>query len=311
MAWIWPELGGEASPLPVSGLRRTGILLIFFNQGVLLPGEALRRGLMHWKLHAVIQSSTYLLFPFVAALLLGVLPEELLPPDLRTGFFYLSFLPTTISSAVVLTSGAKGDVSGALFNCTLSSLLGVFAVPLFCLMFLKVGASGEGPSAPALIGNIALILLLPVLLGQGMRPWLGRIFARHRAGITLLNNGVILFIVWGAFCRSFERRIWTQLHSLDFLVTVLLVVVLLLVMHALVWTISVLTGLESESRIAALFCGAQKTLAMGLPMSTLLFAGSTVEVSLLVLPLLLYHPLQLIAGGLLVPRLRRASSTSR
>lgn len=303
LAWAFPELGGADSVIPVALLGKIGVFLIFFNQGVQLPGEALRKGLLEWRLHLLVQLSTFVLFPVLAGAALWGASSVFDQPDLRLGFFYLAFLPTTVTSAVALTSVADGNVAGALFNCTLSSLIGVFLVPFLCVTFLGAGGGDGQVPLSGLLLSIAVTILLPTVLGQILRPVLKDLFARHRTLLRRFNNGVILYIVWGAFCQSFLREVWSRVSAFDLALTVAFVLTLLVLVSGVVWKISALAGLETASRMAAFYCGSQKSLAMGLPMSALIFGSvEGVELSLLLIPLLIYHPTQLILGGILAPR---------
>lgn len=310
-AAIFPVWGSKESVLPIGGLKLAGVFLIFFNQGVLLPGEALRQGFLEGKLHALVQLSTYVIFPLFVVFLLWVSSGFFIQPDLRMGFLYLAFLPTTVSSAVALTSVAEGNVSGALFNCTLSSLIGIFLVPLLCVLFLGQGG-GESPMAlVGILQNVSLTLLLPLALGQLARPVLKEIFSAHKQGIKHFNNGVILFIIWTAFCQSFLRNVWSQVSSAELGLSLLAAAVLLLGASTWTWWMSAKISLPIPSRITALFCGSQKSIAMGLPLSAMIFSGADgeqIELSLLVIPLMIYHPLQLIFAGWLMPRLQALSS---
>jgi sodium/bile acid cotransporter 7 len=301
LAGLLPEMGGPDSPLPIRTLRSIGIFLIFFNQGVQLPGEELRRGLVNWRLHLMVQSAVYLIFPLLTFLLLQLGGGLLEQPDLRRGFLYLSFVPTTITSAVALTGMANGSVSGALFNCTLSAVLGVFITPALSVAFLGAGeAEGSVTLAETLL-NVATTILVPLALGQAARRPLSAFYSRHKVFFKRLNSGIILYIIWVAFCQSFLRDTWSQVPPTSLLLTFAGVIFILLTMSAGLWTVSGLAGFPKPVRIAAFFSGSQKTLAMGLPLSALIFPPD-MELSLILLPLLIYHPAQLVFGGWMIPR---------
>lgn len=307
LAWLWPALGCAEGILPVSALKAAGVFVIFFAQGLALHPEALRRGGLDLRLHLCVQSSGYLLIPLLSLLLWFLSAPFFARDELRGGFLYLAILPTTITSAVAFTSLARGNVAGALFNTTLSNVAGVFLVPAICLSVLSTGSGISVPAGPILAG-VACEILLPLALGQALRPFLGRFAERHGEGLRRLNLGIILFIVYAAFCQSFARGVWASVGLADLLATVLLVGVLLSLNSVAVWTYSGLFHLSWESRVAALFCGSQKTLAAGLPLATAIFGAirGGPELSVLLLPLLIYHPAQLLLGGWLVPRLREA-----
>ena len=310
LAGIAPEWGGEDSLIPVGFLRLAGVFLIFFNQGVVLPGEELRRGFLEWRLHLYVQLCTYLFFPMMIGLGLWLSASFFVQEDLRLGFLLLAFTPTTVTSAVALVTLARGNVTGALFNCTLSSVIGVFLVPVMAVTFMGAGGVDGQVAIGGMLGNIVLTILFPLVLGQLCRPRLKTLFGRHKTFFRRFNSGVILFIVWAAFCQSFLRKVWTGISGADLTYTLIGVLLVLFAGGFLVWLGAGRLRLPPASRITAFYCGSQKTIAMGLPLSVMIFSGEEhgIELSLLVLPLLVYHPAQLILGGWLVPRFQRFAS---
>lgn len=309
-AAMFPAAGSSGGFLPVRSLKVAGVFLIFFNQGVLLPGEELRKGLLELKLHGLIQGTTYLLFPLGGWVILELSEPFFNQPDLRAGFLYLTFLPTTVSSAVALTSVARGNVSGALFNCTLSSVIGIFLVPLLCVFFLDQGGAETQMDVLPILLNVSLTLLLPLGLGQALRPLLKQAFGAHPRAIRNFNNGVILFIVWTAFCESFLREVWNRVSPAELTLCAAGTILLLALGSLWAWAAGRALQLPLPSRITALFCASQKSIAMGLPLSAMIFTGSSPELSLLVIPLMIYHPLQLILAGWLIPRLQSLSTSA-
>jgi len=310
-AALFPALGSSESILPVSWLKKIGVFLIFFNQGVLLPREELKQGFLELRLHALIQFTTYLFFPVVIFFGLWASKSFFTQADLRAGFLFLAFLPTTVTSAVALTSVAGGNVSGSLFNCTLSSVISVFLTPLLCVYFLGQGGGETDMAVTSILQNVMITLLVPLVLGQVARRSLKGVFGARKKAIKHFNNGVILFIIWSAFCKSFLENVWDSVQGLDVGMSLFGTALLLLLASAWVWGWSGKLSLSIPSRITALFCGSQKSIAMGLPLSAMIFTSHVseqVELSLLVIPLLIYHPLQLIFAGWIMPRLQALSS---
>lgn len=307
LAAVAPEWGNPDGAMPINLLGLIGVFLIFFNQGVSLPGEEMRRGILEWKLHLLVQITTYLIFPLLAGLGLWLGSAWFDQPDLRRGFLYLAFVPTTVASAVALTSLARGNVSGALFNCTLSSVIGVFLVPVLCVVFLDAGGVDGRIALGGMLGKIALTILFPLVLGQVLRRWLKDAYARHKTAVRRFNSGVILFIVWSAFCQSFLSEVWSQVGWLDLTLTGIGAIALLAASGAWLWWGSARLGLGRESRVAAFYSGGQKSVAMGLPLSAMIFGvgAEGADLGLLLLPLLVYHTAQLMLGGWLVPRFQR------
>ncbi|MEJ0000155.1 MAG: bile acid:sodium symporter family protein [Verrucomicrobiota bacterium] len=287
-------------------LSNIGIALILFLQGLSLAWEKMKAGLGNWRLHVIIQAFTFGVFP-VAGFALHMLsplfwPHE--PPAIRDGFLYLCVLPSTVSTSVVLTAVARGNTPGALFNAALSNIAGVLITPV--LVHLLMQASGHAaPFGPLLI-KITLLTLVPFAAGMVLRRWVQHWVDAHKPWINRLSNGVILFIVYTAFCDSVESRIWS-LYGVGLTVKVLALVVLLFGgMSVLIYLVCWLTRLDRGDAIAAYFCSVKKTLAMGVPLAILIF-GQRNDLSLILLPTMFYHPFQLFVNGLLANRWSRSA----
>ena len=279
-------------------LNNAGIALILFVQGLAMAVERMRSGAGNWRLHLIIQSFTFLLFPIVGLAFHEITriiwPSE--PSALRDGFMYLCVLPSTVSTSVVLTSVARGNTSGAIFNAALSNILGVMFTPL--LVRLLMQASGQVSSFGPLLLKITLLTLVPFVVGMGIRPLVREWVDARRSWLNLVSNGVILFIVYTAFCDSVEGRVWEH-YGIGLTVKVLIGVVALFTgVSLLVWAICNAARLERDDFIAALFCSVKKTLAMGVPLAQLIF-GAKGNLGLILLPIMFYHPFQLFVCGLL------------
>ena len=108
-------------------VTKGGVALIFFLHGLMLSFTALRAGALNWRLHLLVQSCTFLLFPLLGLALNAALSGQI-SFELALGLFFLCALPSTVSSSVAMTAAAHGNVAGAVFNATLSSLLGVWLI---------------------------------------------------------------------------------------------------------------------------------------------------------------------------------------
>lgn len=301
LAWYFPEPGATGGWMHAEVLTKAGVALIFFLHGLLLSLAALREGTMRWPVHLVVQSSTFLLFPLLGLGLLAV-PGLLPTPGLRLGVFFLCALPSTVSSSVALTATAHGNVPVAVFNATLSNLIGVALTPLW--IGLLVTATGEGLPLGKVMIDLICWLLLPLAAGQMMRPWLGAWATRHKPAVNRVDRGVILLLVYTSFCDSVQREIWTDygwgLIGLVIGLSLVLFFVVMLVMQA----ISRALRFPWPDEIATVFCGSKKTLAAGIPMAQLIF-GHDPRMGLILLPIMIYHPLQLIICSVLASRWAR------
>ena len=305
LAWVFPQGGAGGGPLPVEQLVTAGVIVIFLLQGLTLASEQVWQGLVRWRLHLFIQLFIFGVTPLLAiGLVVGV--GGRLPADLAVGFVFLGALPTTISSALVFTTLAGGNITLALVNTTIANLAGILLTPLWVSAFARV-QGGEVPLGPVIL-KIALLILLPLGVGQVLRPGLHRWADAQRKRFGMISSAIVLFIVYNAFCESVVSGFWLQTGpGVTFgaagLVGIYFAAVMLLVLIA-VRVLRIKPGDGS----AVVFCASHKTLAAGVPMAKLIFAGHP-GLGLVLLPIMLYHPLQLIVGGALIGWFRRRSPT--
>lgn len=304
IAWRFPQLGAEGGPLRSEITTKLGVAIIFFIQGANLPREQITRGLRDWRLHGFCQSWNFILFPLLVTPVV-LLVGDTLSRDLRVGFLFLAILPSTIASAVSFVAVAEGNMPGAVFNTALSNVLGVFIVPAWTALWVQVSG---GASLPVfeLILRVALIILAPLALGQIARSHMTRFLTWLRSKSKAITSTIIFYILYSAFSNSRIRNAWADLEGYELGATILLTMGFLAVAHVLVWTSSGWIGLSRESRISALFCGAQKTLASGIPLATSIFTGPEVpDLAVALIPLMLYHPSQLLIAAALANRFTR------
>jgi sodium/bile acid cotransporter 7 len=280
-----------------------GIALVFFLHGIGLPVESLKRGFLAWRLHVVIQGLTYIVFPLLW-LLFNAFFSGMIAPDLMLGFAYLAALPSTISSSVAMTALGRGNVPVAIFNATLSGLLGIVLTPLLILWL--AGTHTEGMSVGETMLNIAQLLLLPIVLGQILRPFIGHWFAKVKHYTSNIDKLVILMLVYAAFCNSVQSGLWRE-HGFDLIATTFAVDAAFLA--AILWLSTRTAKLMRASHrdeVAIVFCGSKKTLASGIPMATLIF-GPHPALGMIVLPIMLYHQLQLFVCSIMAHRYAKSA----
>ncbi|MFJ4291198.1 bile acid:sodium symporter family protein [Cupriavidus sp. NPDC089707] len=295
-----PQIGTGDGPLQLGMVTSLGVALVFFLHGAALSRDKLVAGAKHWRLHVFVQAFTYVVFPVVGALLMLLL-RNTLPPDLLLGVFFLCALPSAVSSSVAMTSMARGNVSGAIFNATISGLIGMLVTPL--LMGLVISAISSGASMPlgkALTG-VALQLLLPFALGQLLRPLIGNWLAKKKQITNKIDRGVIVLIVYSSFCDATAEGLWHQYQWQTIGAVMLIAAVLLFVVLGITTLTARRLGFSVEDEVTAVFCGSKKSLANGIPMAKILFAGHP-ALGLLVLPLMVYHQLQLIVCSVIASR---------
>ena len=301
LAWLFPDPGAEGGWMHPEVLTKAGVAVVFFLNGVSLPFAALRAGTLRWPLHLVVQLCTFLMFPLMGLGLLALF-GGFLSPGLRLGFFYLCVLPSTVSSSVALTATAKGNVPAALFNATLSSLLGVLFTPLW--LTVNTGAGGSTIPLGPVILDLVLWLVLPLIVGQLLRPWLGGWVSRNKRFTQIVDRGTVLLLVYTSFCDSVKRGVWTGQGWETLAISVVGAGVLLAAALTITSSACRVLRFSEEDRIAAVFCGSKKTLASGVPMAALIF-GTNADIGLILMPIMIYHPLQIVVCGVLAGRWAR------
>jgi sodium/bile acid cotransporter 7 len=284
-AAVMPARGETAAA--VGWLADAAIVLLFFMHGAKLSPQEALVGARHWRLHVMIFLSTFALFP-----LLGIsarfLAPGFLPGPLWAGVILLTALPSTVQASIVFTSVAGGNVPAAMCSATASSLLGVFLTPLIAGFLLA--SHGLDISARSVVG-IVVQLLLPFVVGQLLRPWIGAYLTRHPRALKSVDYGSVLILVYAAFSHGVVDGIWHQIGAGDLFKVALVDIALLATVMAILIFGSRQLGFSRADEIAIVFCGSKKSLVNGVPIASLLFAG---HVGLVVIPLMLFHQIQLM-----------------
>ncbi|MCE0495478.1 bile acid:sodium symporter family protein [Vibrio salinus] len=298
LATVSEQLGKTDGLIHLDKLTGIGIALVFFLHGLGLSPEAIKSGVSNWRLHIYVQCATFVVYPLLWVIF-GDGFLAIMPTALAFGFCYLFVLPSTISSSVTMTSVGKGNVPGAIFNASLSSILGVFITPFLIQIFM--GFEGVELNLMSSVVSISKLLLLPMVAGQILRPLLMGFTQRHKSIVNKIDKYVIIMIVYNAFCDSVANHIWS-----DFSIGLLLLcigiccVVLLTMVHSIQWGARKV-GFERENEVAAVFCGTKKTLAAGVPMAKVIF-GTDPNLGMILLPIMLYHPIQIFYCAILANR---------
>ena len=297
-----------ATVLPASGqtavyfgwLTTFAIGLLFFMHGAKLSSEAVLAGMGHWRLHLLVFSCTFLMFPVLGLILKPIL-SPLVTPALYTGVLYLCVLPATVQSAIAFTSLARGNIPAAICSASASTLLGVFVTPLLVGVLLSTG--GSSSSSLSAIGQILLQLMAPFVVGHLMRPLIGKWVKRHAKSLTLVDRSSVLLVVYTAFSAAVIEGLWKQV-PLTALAGLVGVLAILLALALTITTFSARKlGFNKEDEITIVFCGSKKSLASGIPMAHVLFAAPAVGA--IVLPLMLFHQMQLMVCAVLAQRYAR------
>lgn len=300
-----------ATVLPVTGAGRDAartvsdiaIFMLFLLNGLRLPRDKVLRGLVNLRFLAPLIGWCFIIMG-LAGWGLSVVGQAFLPPQVALGLLFLGILPSTVQSATAYTSLAGGNVSASVVAAAVINVLGVFiCAPLFSIM----AGSDAVELDMAALQRIALILLLPFVLGQAAQSLAGAWVQGNRALVSWMDRIAIGIAVYVAFSGAVEQGLWSQVDAAAWAVLLTLVGVFLAFGFGGSWALGRVLGrvlgLQREDRISFLFAGAQKSIALGAPLAAVLFPPAVA--GLLLLPVLVYHLLQLIISAPIASRLNR------
>ncbi|MFJ1748109.1 bile acid:sodium symporter family protein [Streptomyces sp. NPDC088116] len=293
LAALLPASGAAAD---IAGGASTGaVALLFFLYGTRLSTAEVVDGVKHWRLHVTVLACTFVLFPLLGLAAGGLVPY-VLTPQLYSGLLFLCLVPSTVQSSIAFTSMARGNVPAAICAGSFSSIVGIMITPLLAGLLISGGTAGF--SADSLFKIVAQ-LLLPFLAGQLLRRWIGGFLARHKKLLSFVDRGSILLVVYTAFSQGMIAGAWHQVTPGRLGALLAVEAVLLTVMLAVSWYGGKGLGFDRADRVAIQFAGSKKSLAAGLPMASVLFGA---HASLAVLPLMLFHQMQLMVCAVIAKR---------
>jgi len=304
-ASLCPATGPAAQLL--STLGTVAVAVLFFIHGAALSRDQIRAGATHWRLHLFIAALTFLVFPVLVLPINGLAPHWI-PEDLALGFLYLGVLPSAVSSSIAFTAMARGNVPAAICSAAASNVFGMMLTPFLLMLLVRTTGDGGFNTLEAL-RDIVFQLLLPFALGHGLRRWLGPWLDRYPGFSARYDQGVILLIVYTAFSQSVAGGLWQQLPMSAIALAVALCALLLGVLLGLTTWLARRAGFERADEIAAVFCGSKKSLASGLPMAKVLFAGHP-GFGMIILPIICYNQIQILVGAALARHYLKQTSAS-
>ncbi len=296
-----------ASVLPIHGVYAEwfdvatdiAIGLLFFLHGARLSRDTVVAGILHWRLHLTILLTTFAIFP-ILGLMIGFIPETILAAPLYMGILFLCVLPSTVQSSIAFTSMAGGNVPAAIVAASGSNIFGMFLTPL--LTGLLLSTTGAGGFSWDALESILLQLLLPFVVGQILQPWIGDWIRSKKKILAPVDRGSILMVVYLAFSEAVMEGLWHTFSVTDIAVVIVVDMALLAVVLCITMFGARLLGFSKEDEITITFCGSKKSLASGVPMANAIFANQSSSVGAIVLPLMLFHQIQLMACAVIAQK---------
>lgn len=305
LAYLAPEVGIDRAPISLGEIASWGVAVIFFFYGLRLNRDSLRAGLVNIRLHLLIHFSTFIIFPLILIVAMKAFSASSTTGSLYylwIGSFFLATLPSTVSSSVVMVSIAGGNMPAAIFNASLSSLLGVFITPLWMSLYLeKVDGSH---SLTDVIFKLVIQVILPVSLGLLLNPRFGLFALRHKNILRLFDQSIILLIIYTSFCDSFYKKMFAGFPPSTLLILSLSMLALFFLVFFILIAICRIFHFNRQDSITATFCGSKKSLVHASVMSKVLFDNPAI-IGVVLLPTMLYHALQLIIVSSIAKHLKQ------
>jgi len=289
IAYIFPQWGIQESKFPISTISAIGISLIFFFYGLKLSPDKLKAGLKNWKLHLLVQTSTFLIFPLIVLAFYPLLQNEE-QETLWLAFFFLAALPSTVSSSVVMVSMAKGNIPAAIFNASISGIIGIAITPLWMGLFVQDAQTDF--DFTQIYTKLILQIILPVVLGVMLQRILGKFAQKYNKRLAMFDKSIILLIIYKSFAGSFEENIFGSVSVLDLMILFVAVLALFFIAFFLTGFVAKKLKFNTEDQITAQFCGTKKSLVHGTVFSKILF-GNMASLGLILLPLMVFHATQI------------------
>jgi len=288
-AWIKPGIGMDLNYIDLNLVINTGVILIFFFYGLKLDWVKMKAGMRNWKMHFAVQLTNLLLFPLLS-LPFYPLMKNTGYEILWLGMFFLAALPSTVSSSVVMVSIARGNIPGAIFNASISGIIGIVATPLWMSLFLIGQQTGFDFSDVIL--QLILHIIVPVVAGLVLHPYFVQLVNRYIHKIAAFDKFIILLIVYESFSRSFLSGIFSSVSWKALIGLCLAVVILFYVVLKITGILSKRLNFSRADRITLQFAGTKKSLVHGSVFGSVLF-GSVTGAGILLLPIMIYHSYQL------------------
>ena len=301
LAYLIPGIGKEGETIELKYVIKYGIAFLFFFYGLRLNPEKIRRDISNWKIHIVIQSITYIIFPLVV---LSFYPffagteNEIL----WLSVFFLSIIPSTVSSSVVMVSIAEGNVTSAIFNASISGIIGIFITPLWISLFWN--KNNGSLDFGSVLTDLILQIMVPLFAGLLLHNFLGKWATRNKKRLSLFDNSVILLIVYNSFSDAFDKGVFSEIQSQKLLFLFAALIALFFIIFEGTKKIIHLFHFNREDGITVLFCGSKKSLVHGSVMISVLFPGNSIG-SLLLVSVMIYHAFQLFYISIVAHKYQR------
>jgi len=272
------------------------VCLIFFLSGISLKSKVIAQAALDWKIHLLVQLISLGLTPLVG---LGVsrllLMSGSFDVNLAVGLTVAIATPTTISSNVLMTKQCGGNESAALVNAVIGNVFGVFISPSLIFAFVKQitpNAQYGQIDYSAVFLKLFITVVAPLILGQAIQFMFpitsAKITARRNPSLSIINSSLLLVLVWSVMCETFSSSAFSTVNITSLVAIIFIDLALFLLFSISAFWAARFLGFKRKDVVAIVMCGSTKTVALGIPMINVIFAGSK-DIGIISLPLLIYH----------------------
>ncbi|XP_074679868.1 sodium/bile acid cotransporter 7 isoform X2 [Strix aluco] len=239
--------------------------------------------------------------PRAASCARRMLWETVSKASLKSSLQTVGCMPPPVSSAVILTKAVGGNEAAAIFNSAFGSFLGIVITPLLLLLFL--GSSSSVPFT-SIFSQLFMTVVVPLIIGQIVRRYIKDWLERRKPPFGAISSCVLLMIIYTTFCDTFANpNIDLDKFSLIIIVFIIFSVQMSFMFLTFLFSTRNNSSFTPADTVAIIFCSTHKSLTLGIPMLKIVFAGYE-HLSLISVPLLIYHPAQILLGSLLVPTIK-------
>ncbi|GAA5794751.1 putative sodium bile acid cotransporter [Helicostylum pulchrum] len=330
LAWAFPQVGKTNGDIEAQYTVKWGaVILIFLLSGLGLEVSVMLKTILRWRLHVIVQFINFILLPFVmyGIVRFFIAVHADLDMTVYKGWMIALSTSTTVSSNAIMTRNANGNDGAALFNAALGNVLGIFISPALMTAFqndpivFEPGTDRGNPDYLNVLKTLGSTVLAPLVVGQIIR-YLFPVRVKYLATnfkFPIINSLALLCLVWSVFCDGVASDAFKKMTGID-IVAIIFVDIFMyifgcaacLFVARLPWPTKKEPKWVSRWRfsrkdsVAIMYCGATKTVSMGIPLINVLYSQSSYGVvGVLSLPLLMYHICQLFIGNFQVPLLKK------
>jgi sodium/bile acid cotransporter 7 len=278
---LFPDFSGVIKEYK---LLKIGIFVSFFLTSLKLDTSHIVEQSRNFKGVFIAMLSCFVFFPLIARVFAAlVFPGD---KEILVGICIFSVVPVTMATGMILTSLAGGNVPFSLMINITSNFLSILTIP-FSLQLLLATDKGIDLPVARLMGEIALLVLVPVVLGQILRIGNKDKIAKTGKAFSIFCQFIVLMIIYNGVASSTNEMANLGMKIIYIAGAMILLHIIIIVMN---YQICKLLKLDTGLTYAFTLQTSQKTLGL----SYILWEGYFASFLLAIIPPICYHLTQSI-----------------